>query len=109
MPDPAIDLPALDRDVARAAQRLEKVRSWLALGTKEAREKARSFDPFDGLRHTSTKATYDALVALEPSLLDVPMREGLVRWVHELLQARVGFDLALDDADAANKVDPLVS
>lgn len=106
MADAAIDLLALDRDVRRAAQRVEQLRAWLALGTGEARDKARSFDPFDGVRHTAVKATYEALLELKPSTLDVPLRDGLVRWVHELLQARIGFDLAIDDADAENELDP---
>jgi len=101
-----IDVVAFDRDVRRAAQRLEQLRDWLAIGTTEARDKARSFDPFDGVRHVATKGTYAALLALQPSILDVPLRDGLVRWVYELLQTRVGLDLALDDADAENELDP---
>ena len=109
MADAAIDLPSLDRDVRRAAQRLEQLRQWLALGTTEAREKARSFDPFDGVRHAAVKGTYEALGTQTPSLLDVPLRDGLRRWVHELLQARVGGDLVLTDADEENELDPRLS
>ena len=107
MADVPIDLPVLDRDVRRAAGRVEQLQAWLALGTTEARDQARSFDPFDGtqLRHTAALSTYRALVALEPSILDVPLRDGLLRWVHELLQVRVGYDLAIDDADAENALD----
>lgn len=102
----AIDLPVLDRDVRRAALRVEQLRGLLAKGTDESRARARDFDAWDGVRHTSTMATYRALVELEPSILDVPLRDGLLRWVHELLQVRVGQDLAVDDADAAHAVDP---
>lgn len=105
----AIDLPVLDRDVRRAAIRVEQLRGLLAKGTEEARERARRFDAWDGVRHTATLATYRALVELEPSVLDVPLRDGLLRWVHELLQVRVGHDLAVDDADAANAFDPRLS
>lgn len=102
----AIDLPVLDRDVRRAALRVEQLRGLLAKGTDESRERARNFDVWDGVRHTATLATYRALVELEPSALDVPLRDGLLRWVHELLQVRVGQDLAVDDADAVHAVDP---
>ena len=108
MADPLVDLLALDRDVRRAAQRLEQLRHWHALGTKEGRDKARSFDPFDA-RHVAVKATYDALGKDTPSLLDVPLRDGLLRWVHELLQARVGLDLAFTDADEESELDPRLS
>lgn len=102
----AIDLLAFDRDVRRAAGRVEQLRGWLSLGTKEARDRARAFDPFDGVRHTATMSSYKSLAEQAPSLLDVPLRDGLLRWVHELLQARVGRELALADADAAYALDP---
>ena len=105
MPREAIDLLSFDRDVRRAAGRLEQQRGWLATGTAEARDRARSFDPFDGVRHTATMSSYRSLQELEPSLLDVPLRDGLLRWIHELLQARVGLDLTLADADALRALD----
>jgi hypothetical protein len=106
MPREAIDLVSFDRDVSRAAGRIEQLRGWLATGTAEARERARSFDPFAGVRHTATLSSYRSLQQEEPSVLDVPLRDGLLRWVHELLQARVGLDLALADADALHALDP---
>ncbi|MEA2745924.1 MAG: hypothetical protein QOI41_67 [Myxococcales bacterium] len=102
----AIDLLAFDRDVRRAAGRIEQLRGWLAMGTKEARDHARAFDPFDGVRHTATMSSYKSLVEQTPSILDVPLRDALLRWVHELLQVRVGHDLVLADADAAHALDP---
>jgi len=102
----AIDLPVLDRDVRRAAGRIEQLRAWQAEGTATARDKARYYDPFDSVRHTAVMGTYRSLLELEPSLLDVPLRDGLLRWLHELLQARIGHDLAIDDADAAHAIDP---
>src|SRR5689334_17706134 len=101
----AIDLVSFDRDVRRAAGRLEQLRQWLALGSADGRERARSFDVFDGVRHTATMSSYRALKELEPSLLDVPLRDGLLRWVHELLQARVGLDLTIADAEASHAID----
>jgi hypothetical protein len=106
MPASAIDLPVLDREVGRAAGRVEQLGTWLTLGSAEARKKARNYDVWDRVRHTAVMATYRALAELEPSLLDVPLRDGLMRWSHELLQARIGQDLALDDADAAHAIDP---
>jgi hypothetical protein len=102
----AIDLPVLDHDVRRAALRAEQLRGLLAKGSDAAREKARSFDVWDGVRHTATMATYRALVELEPTRADVPLRDALLRWVHELLQVRVGQDLAIEDADALHAIDP---
>ena len=105
MPREAIDLFSFDRDVRRAAGRLEQLRGWLAAGTAGARARAASFDPFDGVRHTSTMASYRSLQEQEPSLLDVPLRDGLLRWICELLQARIGLDLTLADADAVRALD----
>jgi hypothetical protein len=102
----AIDLPDLDLAVRRAALRLERLRGLLASGTDDGLAQARDVDAFDQLRHTATQTTYRALQELEPSALDVPLRDGLLRWVHELLQARVGQELAVDDAAAAHAVDP---
>ena len=104
MADP-IELFAFDRDVRRAAERLEKQRQWLASGLAKDLERARNFDPFD-VRAVASKATYDTLAEMKPSELDVPLRDALLRWVHELLQARVGSDLAIDDAEAENELDP---
>ena len=101
----AIDLHAFDRDVRRAAGRVEQVRALLALGTKEARDEARTFDPFEGVRHTATMSSYKTLVEQTPSVVDVPLRDALLRWVYELLQVRIGHDLALADADAAHALD----
>jgi hypothetical protein len=101
----AIDLSVLDRDVRRAAARVEQLRSLLALGTADARERARSFDPWEGARHTAAMTTYRAVTELEPSALDVPLRDGLLRWIHELLQARIGQELALADAEALHALD----
>ena len=106
MPREPIDLLSFDRDVRRAAGRVDQVRGWLGTGTPEARERARSFDVFEGVRHTATMASYTSLKELVPSILDVPLRDGLLRWIYELLQARVGLDLALADADAVHTLDP---
>ncbi len=108
MSEDAIELTLLDPDVRRAAGRVDQRRALLAQGTTDARERARAFDVWEGVRHTATQATFKKLAAMEPprlSLLDVPLRDGLLRWTHELLQERIGQDLALADADACRALD----
>lgn len=104
-----LDLSSLERDVRRAAARLDDERARLAAGGgagADERAAARRQDPFAELRHTAGQSTYKALLEMKPSAHEVPVRDGLVRWVHELLQARVARDLALDEADALHAVDP---
>jgi hypothetical protein len=99
-----VDLATLDADVRRADARL--TRFFELLARDETREAARGFDPFDGVRHVAGKTTYDALRAREPAAYEVPLRDALLRWVYELLQARVGLDLLADEAEAVHRVDP---
>jgi hypothetical protein len=85
-PTPApSDLRSLDRDVARAWA------AWGAWITKVARapEEHADEEPLERWRHVTGQSTYDALGALTPSVLDVPLRDALRRWVHALLQARL--------------------
>lgn len=92
---PMNDLVRIDADVRRLAERLARESDSLA--TEEGREKARSADPFWDLRHVAGKTLYDAL-AERTAEHEVLHRDGLLRWVHELLQARIGRDLAIEDA-----------
>lgn len=108
MSEDAIELTLLDPDVRRAAARVDKRRALLAGAGADAVDRARSFDPWEGVRHTATQATYKKLAAMEPprlSLLDIPLRDGLVRWTHELLQERIGQDLLVADAEACRALD----
>ncbi len=84
----AIDLLQLDRDVRKAS-------SLSDLPTE--------------LRYASTQSTYRALVAAKVAAHDVQLRDGLLRWVHELLQARVAADLRADEEEALNAVDDRLS
>ena len=96
MVDPAVaDLSSLDRDVRRAFVALEALRQNLAADPSAARDT----DPFDDVRHVAGKSTWDALGELSPSVADVPLRDGLRRWVAAFVQARVG--LGADKAWAA--------
>lgn len=86
----AIDRLTLSRDVARADERIVRGHP----------------DPFDGLRHVAQQSTYRALIESEPPAHEVLVRDGLLRWVHELLQTRIAIDLAADEAEAASHADP---
>ncbi|MCL2723772.1 MAG: hypothetical protein FWD69_04985 [Polyangiaceae bacterium] len=100
MNDP-VDLLALDRDVRRAHERVFGMRA--TLDTAEGRLRARSFDPFEDLRRVAGRTTFFALRERAPSAHDAPLRDALVRWTYELLQARIDQDLAIDDADAVHE------
>lgn len=84
-----VDRAALSRDVGRVFERITK--GW--------------GDPFREERHVATQSTYRALVETEPPAHEALVRDALLRWVHELLQRRIGADLAADDEEARAKVD----
>ncbi|MBX3225486.1 MAG: hypothetical protein KF795_33580 [Labilithrix sp.] len=102
-----IELLAVDRKVAAAARSVERGRARLA--TKAGREEARAGDVFGELRDVAGQSMFAALRAHEPGPLHAPHRDALLRWVHELLQARVGWDLGLDEADAIHAPDPTLA
>jgi hypothetical protein len=86
MPDDrAQDLLALDRDVARAWSVWSAWRSRLAADAEAAADE----DPFEGLRHTAGKTTWDALRAQSPGATDAPLRDALLPWVGLLTLARI--------------------
>lgn len=84
-----LDRPALSRDVARVFERVTKGFA----------------DPFGDQRHVATQSTYRALVEAKTPEHEKLVREALLRWVHELLQRRVGAELATDEEEAIAKVD----
>ncbi len=85
----AIDRLSLSRDIARVDERITR-------GVA---------DPFFDLRHVAQQSTYRALVESEPPAHEVLVRDALLRWVHELLQMRVGLDLAGDEKEALEEKD----
>lgn len=99
-----VDLLAIDRRVAEAARSVERARARLA--TPEGRGEARARDVFGPLRDVAGQSTFTALRALEPGPIHAPHRDALLRWVHELLQARVAWELGVDEADAVHAPDP---
>lgn len=102
-----IDLGALDGRIARAHEAASRERALLA--TERGREDARLVDPFEGLRDVAGQSTFEALLALEPGPVERPHRDALLRWVHELLQARISWDLTIDEADAEHAPDPALT
>ncbi len=83
---PVEDLLAVDREVARGAERLAKWREAL----RREPEAHAGEEPLEVVRRVSGKTTWEALGALSPVLLDVPLRDRLQAWVAALIAARVG-------------------
>jgi len=107
----ALELINLDREVRVADERLERARAAL-IGEDDAAEEARGAartqrNPLEPSRHVAAQSTYRRLAASEstPAAHERDHRDALLRWVHELLQARIGWELELDDADAVHAAD----
>lgn len=62
-------------------------------------------DPFGDQRHVATQTTYRELASATTPEHEQLVHEALLRWVHELLQRRVGAELASDEEEALAKVD----
>ena len=97
--DPRMTRSSSRRSIATspAAGRVEQLRAWLALGdgsTHATRAKARAFPRSPASATSPGKRRTARSSSSSRRILDVPLRDGLLRWVHELLQARVGHDLA---------------
>src|SRR5262245_2858200 len=105
----ALELTQLDRDVRQADERLRQARAALqgeSTDANGARSAARTQrDPLERYRHVAGQSTYRALVEKQPAAHEIDHRDALLRWIHELLQARIARDLELDDADAVHAVD----
>jgi hypothetical protein len=99
-----IDLVSVDGRVSKAHRAF--VRALTQLDTKEGREAARFQDPGGAFRDVTGQSMFKALRELEPGPIHAPLRDGLVRWVYELLQQRIGWELVLDEADAIHEPDP---
>lgn len=104
--DGPIELSVVDPIVARAHDAL--VRALPTLDSEDGRAIARRIDPFANVRDVSGQTAYRALQARElaPDSPDASHRDALLRWVHELLQARVAWELTVDEADALHEPDP---
>jgi hypothetical protein len=92
------DLRSLDRDVARAANALERWRGQVWAGAEDAVDD----DPFGGVRYVAAKTTRDGLRELPVSAVDGPVRDGLLRWVGHLVLARLERDDDVALGEAAN-------
>lgn len=84
-----VDHAALSRDVARVFERVTKGFA----------------DPFGDQRHVATQSTYRAVADGKTLEHEVIVRDAVLRWVHELLQRRVGAELATDEQEEIDKPD----
>src|SRR4051812_37753679 len=100
-----IDLPAIDRRIAETQASVASALAKLDELTDEERVDFAS-DPFGSRRDVAGQTTFKGLQELVPSAVDVPQRDGLLRWVHELAQARISWDLLIDEANARHLPDP---
>ncbi len=80
------DLAGLDVDVERAFVAWTRFRRDLARDP----EAHADVDVFAARRVTANKSTRDALLAATPSIVEVPLRDALARWVAFLVVARLG-------------------
>ena len=80
------DLVSLDRDARRAVAALDRFRAKLA--TREGLASAKTDAGVEEVRHVAGQTAYRALTALEPAAHEAHLKDGLLRWVHELVQAR---------------------
>jgi hypothetical protein len=99
-----MDLRALDARIARAERAKGQILA--RLRTKDERDDARRVDPFVDVREVTGQSLFRELSSAEVSPIEAPHRDALRRWVHELLQARIGWELLLDEADAIHERDP---
>ncbi|MCW5811088.1 MAG: hypothetical protein KIT84_08755 [Labilithrix sp.] len=60
-------------------------------------------------REVAGKSTYDAVLALEVGPIQAPHRAALLRWIHELVQRRIGADLAEEEAEREVAEDPALA
>ena len=104
MLDGAIDLFTADQHVMRAQRSLEQSRA--LFGTKAGREEARLRDPFVGVRDVAGQTAFKALREHDAGAAQALHKDALLRWIHELLQARVAWELSVDEADAVHAPDP---
>lgn len=100
-----IDLPTLDRRIREAHAAVASALAELDRLKPEERPDFTS-DAFGARRDVAGQSTFVGLRELSPIAYEVPLRDGLVRWVHELLQTRVGWDLLIDEANARHLPDP---
>jgi hypothetical protein len=95
----AIDLRALDRDVARAHKAHT---TWLSRLARDPDANA-DVDPIEPWRHVAGKTAYDQLATLDVVSFNRPLRDALRRWVYALVQARVGREIDVELAKAMHE------
>lgn len=95
------DLAMLDRDVARASTLVS--RATPRLETEEGR---RADSPLEVVRHVAIASTFRALADKPRPPHEVLHQSALLRWIHELLQSRIDWDLAVAEASRRHAIDP---
>lgn len=85
-----IDLVVLDARVARASASLQRGGD----------------DPLAEYRDVAGKTTYDELGALKPGPIQEAHRDALRRWVAYFVDARIGWELVLEEEKRADAEDP---
>jgi hypothetical protein len=85
-----IDLGILDARVARASASLQRGGD----------------DPLGDYRDVSGKNAFDALKAYDAGPIQSPHRDALLRWIAFFTDARVGWDLVLEEAKREKAEDP---
>src|SRR5690349_730860 len=105
------DLVGLDRRIARAHGAIEReVRRLSSSKEAEPAGDAKAFrEDFAGIRDLAGQSTFGSLRDLSAGAAVEPHRAGLLRWVFELLELRVAWDLVVDEAEAMRAVDPTLS
>lgn len=88
-----IDLGVLDRRIARASAALQRGGD----------------DPLADHRDVSGKKTYDALRELAPGPIQEPHRDALLRWVAFFTDARIGWELVLEETKREKAEDPALA
>lgn len=105
-----IDLLSLDGRVARAHASVAKTLARLdASGSADDAKRVADEDPFGALRDVAGQSTYRALIELAPGPFGADHVDALLRWVHELTQTRISYDLLGAEAAALHAPDPLLS
>jgi hypothetical protein len=95
----AQDLLGLDRDAGRGWAALLRWREAIARDPDAHDDE----QPLESVRRVAGKSTWDALGALAPSAVDVPLRDALRRWVYVFVQARIAHDDDVAWARAASE------
>jgi hypothetical protein len=115
MNDGPLDLATLDRRIARAHGAIEQALAGVAnpddraaaLSVEDRKTLANGFSgTFAGIRDIAGQSTFRAVRELPAAAGQEVLKDGLLRWIHELVQLRIAWDLLVDAAEAGRAPDP---